>query len=85
MTRKASDPGKVAADDVVRGTAGEVIPVDSACLFENGVGATMKLTTTTVKVCSTELNDSRSKDSVTDAGREASPESTTEVRTVQPQ
>ena len=45
----------------------------------------MKLTTTTVKVCSTELNDSRSKDSVTDAGREASPESTTEVRTDQPQ
>ena len=43
----------------------------------------MKLTTTTVKVCSTELNDSRSKDPVTDAGREASLESTTEVRTVQ--
>ena len=32
----------------------------------------MKLTTTTVKVCSTELNDSRSKESVTDACREAS-------------
>jgi hypothetical protein len=43
--------------------------------------ATMKLTTTTVKVCSTELNDSRSKESVTDVCREAAPESTTEVRT----
>jgi len=52
---------------------------------ENSEGAIMKLTTTTVKVCSTELNDSRSKESVTDAGREASPESTTEVRTGQPQ
>ena len=39
--------------------------------------ATMKLTTITVKVCSTEFNDSRSKGPVTDAGREASPESTT--------
>jgi hypothetical protein len=47
--------------------------------------ATMKLTTTTVKVCSTELNDSRSKESVTDVCREALPESTTEVRTGQPQ
>ena len=37
----------------------------------------MKLTTMTVKVCSTELNDSRSKGPVTDEGREASPESTT--------
>ncbi|MCS6243278.1 MAG: hypothetical protein H2172_05375 [Opitutus sp.] len=37
----------------------------------------MKLTTITVKVCSTEFNDSRSKGPVTDAGREASPESTT--------
>ena len=39
--------------------------------------ATMKLTTITVKVCSTEFNDSRSKGPVTDAGREASSESTT--------
>ena len=46
-------------------------------------GATMKLTTTTVKVCSTELDDSRSKESVTDGCREAPPESTTEVRTGQ--
>ncbi len=45
----------------------------------------MKQTTTAVKVCSTELNDSRSKESVTDAGREASPESTIEVRNGQPQ
>ena len=45
----------------------------------------MKLTITTVKVCSTELNDSRSKESVTDVGREAPPESTTEVRIDQPQ
>ena len=52
---------------------------------ESSEGATMKLTTTTVKVCSTELNDSRSKESVTDACREAPPESTTEVRTGQPQ
>ena len=43
----------------------------------SSVGATMKLTTITVKVCSTEFNDSRSKGPVTDAGREASPESTT--------
>jgi hypothetical protein len=43
-----------------------------------GIGcATMKLTTTTVKVCSTELNDSRSKGPVTDVCREAAPESTT--------
>lgn len=41
----------------------------------------MKLTTTTVKVCSTELNDSRTKESVTDVCREVPPESTTEVRT----
>ena len=45
----------------------------------------MKLTITTVKVCSTELNDSRSKESVTDVCREALPESTSEVRTGQPQ
>lgn len=45
----------------------------------------MKLTITTVKVCSTELNDSRSKDTLTDASREATPESTSEVRTSQPQ
>ena len=45
----------------------------------------MKLTTTTVKVCSIELNDSRSKESVTDVCREVPPESTTEVRTGQPQ
>ena len=45
----------------------------------------MKPTTTTVKVCSTELNDSRSKESVTDESREAPPESTTEVRSGQPQ
>ena len=45
---------------------------------ENSEGATMKPTTTAVKVCSTELNDSRSKGPVTDEGREASPESTTE-------
>jgi peptidyl-tRNA hydrolase len=49
----------------------------------NSAGATMKLTTTTVKVCSTELDDSRSKESVTDGRREAPPESTTEVRTGQ--
>ena len=49
------------------------------------VCATMKLTITTVKVCSTELNDSRSKESVTDECREAPPESTTEVRISQPQ
>ena len=49
------------------------------------VCATMKLTITTVKVCSTELNDSRSKESVTDVCREAPPESTTEVRISQPQ
>ena len=52
---------------------------------ENVEGATMKLTTTTVKVCSTELNDSRSKGLVTDDCREAAPESTTELRTGQPQ
>ncbi len=45
----------------------------------------MKLTTTTVVVGSTELNDSRSKEPVTDACREVPPESTTEVRTGQPQ
>jgi hypothetical protein len=49
------------------------------------VCATMKLTIPTVKVCSTELNDSRSKESVTDERREAPPESTTEVRIGQPQ
>jgi hypothetical protein len=48
-------------------------------------GAIMKPTTTTVKVCSTELDGSRSKEPVTDGYREGPPESTTGVRTVQPQ
>jgi hypothetical protein len=43
----------------------------------------MKPTTTTVKVCSTELNDSRSKGTVKDDCREAARESTTELRTGQ--
>ena len=38
----------------------------------------MNTSTTAVKVCSTELDDPRSKGPVTDAGREAPPESTTE-------
>jgi hypothetical protein len=39
----------------------------------------MKLTIKTVKVCSAELDDSRPKESITDACREALPESTIEV------
>jgi hypothetical protein len=48
-------------------------------------GAIMKPTTTTVKVCSTEFDGSRSKESVTEGYCEVPPESTTEVRTGQPQ
>ena len=59
--------------------------VTSTQVSVRSVCATMKLTTTTVKVCSTEFDDSRSKESVTDVCREAPPESTTEVRTGQPQ
>ena len=39
----------------------------------------MNTSTKAVKVCSTELDDTRSKGSVTDEGREAPPESTTEA------
>jgi hypothetical protein len=44
----------------------------------------MKPTTTTVKVCFAEFDDSRRKEPVTDEGREAPPESTTGVRSVRP-
>jgi hypothetical protein len=39
----------------------------------------MNPSTTAVKVCSTELDDTRSKGPDTDEGREAPPESTTEA------
>ena len=59
-----------------------MVTIDLLHIF---VGATMKPTTTTVKVCSTELDGSRSKEPVTEGRREAPPESTTGIRTGQPQ
>jgi hypothetical protein len=46
--------------------------------------ATMNPITTTVKVCFAELDDSRRKEAATEVGREALPESTAAVRSVQP-
>ena len=44
----------------------------------------MNPTTTTVKVCFAEFDDSRRKEAATDAGREVPPESTAAIRSVQP-
>ena len=66
-------------------TTSALNPTRSLYFYAFSACATMKLTTITVKVCSTEFNDSRSKGTVMDDCREAAPESKTELRTGQPQ